>query len=73
KYEVPAIQGLTPGKYTVRVSAVKEAAADVEAPGDSTIAETENQELIPAEFNVNSTITTEVTGKAANTFDVAIP
>ena len=29
-----AIQGLMPGKYAVRVSAVKEAAAEVEAPGD---------------------------------------
>jgi hypothetical protein len=73
KYEVPAMQGLLPGKYMVRVSAVKEAAAEVGAPGDSTIADAKNQELIPAEFNVNSTITTEITSQAVNTFDLAIP
>lgn len=73
KYEVPAIQGLNPGKYTVRVSAVEEASSVVpEAPGDSTVADATNRELIPAEFNVNSTLTTEITS-GSNTYDVAIP
>ena len=73
KYVIPAEQGLLPGKYTVRVSAVKEAGIAEEAPGDSTTADALNQELVPAEFNVNSTITTDITAGSANTYDVAIP
>lgn len=74
KYDIPAMQGLRPGKYTVRVSAVEEATdAAPEAPGDSTVADATNRELIPAEFNVNSTLSTEITSGSANTYDVTIP
>lgn len=73
KYEVPAAQGLLPGKYTVRVSSVSEAGGAEEAPGDSMAAEAKNKDLIPAEFNTDSTTTMDVTAGSPNTFDLDIP
>jgi hypothetical protein len=73
KYEVPAEQGLLPGTYTVRVSSIQSAATVEEAPGDSSVVEAENKDLIPAEYNANSTVTAEIKEGSANTFDLAIP
>ena len=73
KYAIPAEKGLQPGKYTIRVTAVEEGETSEEAPGDSMAAEAENKELIPAEFNVNSTVTMELTAGADNTYDLSIP
>lgn len=73
EYEVPAAQGLLPGKYTVRVSSVEEAGEAEEAPGDSMAAEAQNKDLIPAEFNTESTTTMDVTAGSANTYDLDIP
>ncbi|MEO8495049.1 MAG: hypothetical protein ABI614_08260 [Planctomycetota bacterium] len=73
KYKVPAMQGLQPGQYAVRVSAVKEAKPTDEAPGDSAMADKMNEELVPAEFNVRSTLTTEIAGGSAHVYDVVIP
>ncbi len=72
KYEVPAAQGLVPGTYTVRVSSIQSAATTEEAPGDSSVVEAQNKELIPPEYNTDSKTTAEIK-EGANTFDVAIP
>ncbi len=73
KYEIPAAQGLLPGNYTVRVSSVQEAASSEEAPGDSSVAEAQNKDLIPAEFNTDSKVTAEIKEGSSNTFDLDIP
>lgn len=72
EYSVPAAQGLMPGNYTVKISAVDGAAQDTtQAPGESTTVV--NKELIPAEFNVNSKLKAEVTATGSSTFDFTIP
>lgn len=72
-YSIAAENGLLPGKFTVRVSAVKEGAINQEeAPGDSSVSVT-NQELIPPEYNVNSTLTADIAAGSSATFDVSIP
>ena len=70
-YSVPAVQGLLPGSYTVKISSVEGAAQDTtQAPGDSTTVV--NKELIPAEFNSASTLKAEVSASATS-FDFTIP
>ncbi len=69
KYAIPAAQGLTPGKYTVRISASQEeGVAPAGPPGPE--AETHRaRALIPPEYNINSTLSAEVTHDGGNQFD----
>ncbi len=74
KYSVPAEQGLLPGKYVVRISSTEEAnpGAPLGPPGPE--AETvQNKQLIPPEYNTQSTLTAEVTEDGDNQFDFQIP
>lgn len=76
-YTVPPDQGLLPGKFNVRVSAASESTAtpvvvEGEAPGDPGQFPP-RKELIPAEFNSKSTLSTQITKEGPNTFDVVIP
>lgn len=77
KYTIPAIKGLFPGKFLVRVSAIKEGAYtknDVPPGEDGAIDLTSlNQELIPAQYNNESTVTVEITAGSVNTYDLVIP
>jgi hypothetical protein len=72
QYSIPAESGLKPGTYTVRISSVEEAGgAAPAAPGPESATQV-GKELIPAEFNTNSTKTIEVK-TSGNSFDFAIP
>jgi len=74
KYEISAAQGVLPGKFTVRISAVKEASgATGEFPGESTSNGVQNEELVPAEFNVASRHIVDISDDSLNEFDFAIP
>lgn len=69
KYSVPAAQGLPPGKYTVRISATQdEGAAPTGPPGPESMTQ-QAKSLIPPQYNVDSTLTAEVTQGGNNVFD----
>jgi hypothetical protein len=75
KYEIPADQGLAPGEYKVSITA-----GDGKTPADSpdgipgpTGANIVSKELVPAEYNVKSKITANVTKSGPNKFDYDIP
>ena len=75
RYEIPAAQGLLPGEMTVRVSSASETSTPPpaeEAPGDPT-AFAPREELIPAQYNSQSTLKTVIESDAQNTFDIDIP
>lgn len=74
-YEIPAEQGLLPGEMTVRISSASETSSPPpaeDAPGDPA-AFAPREELIPAEYNSQSTLKTTITSDGPNTFDVDIP
>jgi hypothetical protein len=75
EYALDRKGGLKPGKYRVRITAAdgKTPASDEEAaaPGGST--NIVSVDLIPPEWNVNSTQQIEVTSGGDNKFDFAIP
>jgi len=69
KYSVPADKGLPPGKYTVRISAVEDAgAAPTGPPGPESMTQ-QAKALIPPQYNVESTLSAEVTEGGSNVFD----
>ena len=71
KYEVPAVKGLPPGKYIVRISAAKPGSAvDEPVPGESG---PPAEELVPPEFNSNSTLTFEAKEGTENQFNFDVP
>jgi hypothetical protein len=73
QYTIAADSGLKPGTYTVRISSIDEAGGGgpPAAPGPESATQV-GKELIPAEFNVNSSKTIEVK-TSGNTFDFAVP
>ncbi len=75
KYSIPAPQGLRPATYIVKVSAIESQQGDSAAPPgpESMGADQANKELIPAEFNRNSTLKFEAGSGKPVTFDVKIP
>jgi hypothetical protein len=76
KYAIPAKQGLPPGSYTVRISAVESSATVTSAvpPGpEAASIERSNKDIIPDEFNSKSTLTYEAGPGKPTEFNVAIP
>jgi len=72
KFSIPASKGLLPGSYRVRIYSSSETESEPGPPGP----ESERQfakELIPAEFNVNSTLTRDVKDGGDNVFKFKIP
>lgn len=69
KYSVPAAQGLPPGKYTVRISASQEEGATPTGPPGPESMTQQAKSLIPPQYNVDSTLTAEVTEGGDNVFD----
>jgi hypothetical protein len=68
-FSVPANKGLPPGKYIVRISAAEESgAAPAGPPGPEGMTQ-KTKNLIPAEYNVNSTKTVEVVSGKRNHFE----
>lgn len=72
-YDIPAVNGLMPGKYVARVTSVVSTEAAPEMPGESKAIEKANKDQIPAEFNTKSTLTYEALPGKSTTFDVSIP
>jgi hypothetical protein len=72
KFSVPASKGLAPGSYTVRIYASSETESEPGPPGPESMRQVA-KELIPAEFNSNSTLTREVKKEGDNEFDFEIP
>ncbi len=69
KYSVPADKGLPPGKYTVRISAAQDSgAAPTGPPGPESMTQ-QAKALIPPQYNVESTLSAEVTEGGSNAFD----
>jgi len=76
KYSIPANQGLLPGTYVVRLSAIESSqpAPAAGPPGPESMgAEQANRDLIPVEFNRESKLTHEAGAGKPVTFDVTIP
>jgi hypothetical protein len=72
QYTIAAESGLKPGTYTVKISSIEEVGGGAPAaPGPESTTQV-GKELIPAEFNINSTKTVEVK-TSGNSFDFAIP
>lgn len=74
EYFVPAEQGLLPGKYVVRIYSTEEAASSAPpGPPGPEAATVRNRQLIPPQYNTQSTLTAEVTADGDNRFDFQIP
>ena len=75
KYALPANQGLVPGKYIVRVSAVQSQTSTADAPPgpEAAAQERANKDLVPDEFNAKSTLKYEAGPDKPAEFNVAIP
>lgn len=71
KYSIPAVNGLLPGKYRVRISAIEEFPITPEeyAAGKQP---PPNRERIPAKYNTESQEIVEVEAKGKNQFDFTI-
>lgn len=67
-YSIPAAKGLPAGKYTVRISAVQEAGAAVQGPPGPESMTQKAQDLIPPEYNAQTTLTAEVKAGERNSF-----
>jgi hypothetical protein len=68
-YSIPAPKGLQPGKYIVRINSAQETGpAPTGPPGPESMTQVA-QNLIPPQYNVNSTLTAEVTESGDNEFD----
>lgn len=71
RYTISAEKGLPAGKYVVRIYATDQQGGEVEeAPGESRVLA---KELIPAEYNTESTKTVEITADSEREFNFSIP
>ena len=69
KYSIPAEKGLLPGKYTVRISASQEEGAVPAGPPGPEAETHKVKDLVPPEYNGNSTLSAEVSQGGSNQFD----
>lgn len=74
-YKIPRSDGLLPGKYRVTITAGdgRTPAGDPDAPPGPTGANIVSKELVPPEYNVNSTQEVEVKKGQPNVFNYDIP
>ena len=68
-YVIPKEKGLPPGDYLVRISASDGNEQTVEVPGESNKI---SKELIPAKYNVKTTLRFHVDEKGQNVFDLDV-
>lgn len=73
KYALPSDQGLLPGAYTVRVSAVQSPEMSGPPGPEAAALERSNRDLVPPEFNAKSTLNLDVGPDKPTEFDIAIP
>ncbi|HWG42313.1 MAG TPA: hypothetical protein VN688_05955 [Gemmataceae bacterium] len=67
-YSIPADKGLLPGKYSVKISAPEARGAD-SAPDNSPGAFNLAKERLPAKYNIQTTLTAEITAANPNQVD----
>lgn len=72
EFEIEEVRGLPPGTYLVRVYAGGEE-AEMEAGVPPGAPPPPAKELVPPEWNRNSTHTIEITADGENTFEFVIP
>jgi hypothetical protein len=71
KYEIPALNGLVPGMYEVRISSGEPGTvAEEPAPGESG---PPAKDRIPPQYNVETTLRAEVKPGEENVFNYEIP
>lgn len=73
-FEIPASQGVRPGRFVVRIFAAKETPADQQQgpPGPEALRQ-QAKDIIPPEFNVQSKLVVQVRGDEPNRFEFVIP
>jgi hypothetical protein len=67
-YSVPKEKGLPPGKYVVRISAVKESGPAPTGPPGPEAEQHKVEQLVPPEYNVKTTLSAEITKGGRNEF-----
>ncbi len=71
-YRIPADRGLLPGRYKVRIHApTGERRAPTGPPGDSPVSPPPQDKIAPR-YNMQSTLTAEVTKAGSNIFDYTV-
>jgi hypothetical protein len=71
KYTLPAGKGPVPGSYRVEIVWNKKTGKQVNTPGDAGVMMDETLQVIPAQFNTNSTLSAEIkSGTNAVNFDL---
>ena len=73
KYALPAAQGLLPGSYTVRVSAVQSQEVTGPPGPEAAAIEKANKDIVPDAYNARSTLKHEAGPDKPDHFDIAIP
>jgi hypothetical protein len=69
KYSIPRYEGLVPGSYKVAVSSLNQVAETKPVRGLPGKIAPPAKNLIPAQYNTNTTLTKEVKAGETNTFD----
>lgn len=72
KFSIPASKGLPPGSYLVRIYSASETETETGPPGPEAMRQLA-KELIPKEFNANTTLTCNVEEGGDNDFEFNIP
>jgi hypothetical protein len=72
KYSIPRDQGLVPGTYSVSISSVESSSPPPGPPGPSGPPSQGPQDLVPAKYNTQSTLTVKVEPGNAKPFDFAL-
>jgi hypothetical protein len=72
KYSIPRDQGLVPGTYSVSISSVESSSPPPGPPGPSGPPSQGPQDLVPAKYNTQSTLTIKVEPGNARPFDFAL-
>jgi len=72
-YAIPAPKGLLPGKYVVRINAAEETGPTPTGPPGPESMTQMAQNRIPPQYNVDSTLSAEVTEGGRNEFDFDLP
>jgi hypothetical protein len=68
KYSLPAGEGPTPGTYRVEITWNKKTGKMIGTPGDADVKMAETAQVIPTQYNSNSTLTADIKAQA-NTVD----
>jgi hypothetical protein len=71
KYKLESGKGPNPGKYRVEIFWKKKTGRQVPTPGDESVMTDEIQQMLPPQYNTQSTLTTDIEAKS-NTKDFTL-